>query len=340
MEKTSAEKDMALKEVLNGFIQSYAQRDTDMAFPDWLADRLRQELPGMEPEASVRLAGDIIGAIASYDQTLHELNQAIEKGQSKEEWLSEQLEKACEDMPVDVAGEALQRMEAELLSANMQLMGEADSPVAEEQPAVETEPVEWSEYGVRAKTYSIGQQLNSMALSATAGALGRKLIEEKTENGDAVASALKSGLKSEVKAVVAGAVRICAERGLEDTLPSDTPIEVIGDMAGVAVEGTEALYDAANGDISMKEAMDKVGRAGIAAGCRIGLGFLRGWIMTLPGGLLWTDLLGGLFDWLESSQFINNFYQVVRSAAVEAWEGIKKSHVGKTAGKLKRILFG
>ena len=348
MKKNSAEKDLVLKNMLDSFIQSYAQRDTDMAFPDWLANRLRQELPEMELEASVRLAGDIIEAIAGYDQALHNLNQAIESGQFKEEWLSEQLEKAYEGMPIDAVGETLQRMEIELAASNMQLMGEIDSPVAEELFDVETEPVEWNEYSVRGKIYGIGQHLDAMAFSTAASALSMELTEEESECGTAVADALHKGLKAEVKAVVAGAVRVCAGKGLEYALPSDTPIEVIGDIAGVAVEGAEALYDAVNGDISMTAAMDKVGQAGVAAGCRIGAGYLKGWmIMALPYGPLVVDLLGGLFDHMETPQFVNNVYavakdmaRVVKDAAKATWDEIKKSTPVKVFKELKQRLLG
>lgn len=144
-----------LKNMLSGFIQSYAQRDTDMAFPDWLADRLHQELPEMEPEASKQIVDDIIGAVASYDQTLHDLNQAIETGQSKEEWLSEQLEKVYDGMPIDATGDSLLRMEAELVSSNMQLIGETDETVTEGLLSlVKSEPVEWDEFSVNAEINS------------------------------------------------------------------------------------------------------------------------------------------------------------------------------------------
>lgn len=350
MDVNRQEKGVSLKDVLSGFLQSYAQRDTDKAFPDWLADRLRQEMPGMEPEDSTRLADKIIQAVAGYNQTLQDLNEAVEGGQSKEEWLSEKLAEAYDGMPLDAAGKSLQRMETALLSSNMQvmqIMGEADGSVAEEISA-EAEAVEWNKYSVKAKTYDIGQQLNAMALCAAAGALERKANGEKAAVGDIVADAFQNGLKaspSEVKAVVAGAVQAAAEKGLEDVLPSDTPVEVIGNVAGAAVEGAEALCDAANGDISMTEAMDRVGKAGVAAGCRIGAGYLKGLIIDMvPFGPVLVDLLGGLFEHMESPQFINNVYRTVKDAAVATWEGIKQSMVGKTVGKVfgkaKQILFG
>ena len=112
MDNNRFENDTSLRGTLGGFIRSYAQRDTDMAFSDWLAERLRLELPELEPDASVRLVEDITKAVAGYDQTLRNLNQAVEAGQSKEEWFSEQLAKVYGDMSPDAAGESLQRMEA------------------------------------------------------------------------------------------------------------------------------------------------------------------------------------------------------------------------------------
>lgn len=339
MERNDLKKDASLKDILGGFFQSYAQRDTEVAFSDWLADRLRQEMPEMDLEASTRLANEITESVAAYDQTLHDLNQAIEAGQSKEEWLSEQLAEAYSDMSADTAGEALQRMEDELVSSNMQIMGET---TAEEASTVEAGPAAWNKYSLKAKTHSIGQQLNSVALCAAASALDRNLNEEKVAVSDVVTDALKNGLKaspSEVKAIVAGAVRASAEKGLTDTLPADTPMEVIGSFAGVAVESAEALCDAANGDITMTAAMDRIGRAAVAAGCRIAAGFLRGTIMILPGGFVLVDLLGGVLDRIESPQFINNVYTVIRGAAVAAWEGIKQSTVAKGLRRLRRRLF-
>lgn len=341
MENNRPEKDMALKDMLGAFMCSYAQRDTDMAFPDWLANKLCQEL-GLEPEAGARLADDIIGAVADYDQTLHALNQAIEAGQSKEEWLSEQLEAVYQDMPLDAAGKALQRMETGLAVSNTQLIGEIDGSAVTELPVAEAEPVEWNKYSVKAKANRIGQQINSMVLCAAANALDKKVNGEQATINDVVTDAFQTGLKaspSEVKAVVAGAVRASAEKGLMDALPPDTPIEVIGDFAGAAVEGAEALCDAANGEITITEAMDKVGRAGVAAGCRAGAGFLRGWLMTLPYGPVLVDLLEGLLDHMGSPQFINNVYTTVRGMAVATWEGIKQSKIVRGIKQLGQKIF-
>ena len=52
-----------LKDTVGSFISSYAQRDQNVEFSQWLAEQLRQETPGMSQEASEKLAADIIGAV-------------------------------------------------------------------------------------------------------------------------------------------------------------------------------------------------------------------------------------------------------------------------------------
>ena len=117
-------------------------------------------------------------------------------------------------------------------------------------------------------------------------------------------------------------------------------IDFIFDLAGAAVDGSESLFYASSGTITLTEALDKVGRAGVAAGCRASAGVLKKTIASLPGGPVLTDLLGGLIDHVASSKFINNVYTAVRGAAVATWEGIKQSKVVKGLNWLGRKLFG
>lgn len=343
MDNNEFEKDKSLKSVLESFISSYANRNADVAFSDWLAERLRQEMPELEQDAGTQLANDIIEAVAGYDKMLEDLNQAVEVGQSKEEWLSEHLAEVYNSMPIDAAGEALKRMEEDLISSNMELMGEIDKSGIAGLPVAEPERGEWNHYRVKDTVNNIGKQANAAVLFAAANALDRHLQGEKIGGINAVIKdAFQGGIEAspeEVKAVVAGTVRVAAERGLVDAMPSDMPIEVIGDMAGVAVEGAKALCDAANGDITLAEALDKTSRAGVAATCRTGAGYLRGAMMRLPGGPIIVDLLGGMLDHLESSEFIGNVYTAVRGLAVATWEGLKQSKTVKLLGRVKRTIL-
>lgn len=337
MENIGSKENNNVKNTLNDFITSYKQRDTGQDFSSWLADKLREEMPEVTPEKAERLSGEIIGAIADYDNTLQDLKDAQKKGYSKEEWFAERLEKTYSEMPPNEAGAYLEKMDAEILANDMRLAQLSVENISEETIVEEVEPVEWNKYSLKAKAIDIGKQLANGALFAAAKALQNNIEGENVEIGAVVKDALGDGLTastSEVKAVVAGAVRVAAEKGLEENLDPDTPVEVISDLAGAAVEGAEALYDAANGKISVTEAIDKAGMAGVAAGCCIGERFLRGFLSKLPFGPIIVDLLEGLLEHIKSTQFVEQVYTAVKGAAIATWEGIKKS---KTVAALKKI---
>lgn len=321
-----------IKDVLGDFIGSYAQRDKSIGFSDWLENRLRQEIPDMPKETSVKLAGEIIEAVAGYDQTLKELNTAIEAGQPKEEFFAERMAQSYADLPPEVAGARLKQIEKDYTASNLQLIQNLDTTQQEEVPAANTNPVKWNEYSLKDKTYQIAKKVGLSGLAAAANAL-KYNMESTGAVGlkDGVSQALKESLKTdrqEVKAAVAGAVKVVVVKGLSDTLPSDTPTEAICDMAGAAVESAEALYDAANEKTTMTEALDKVGRAGVAVGCRCGAATLKGLLGRVPViGPPLTVLLGGLFDHMAGPKFAKNMYHLVRDAAVDTFEGIKE--IGK-----------
>ena len=60
----------ALKDVMGKFVSSYAVRNKSVNFSNWLATQLQEEIPDMLECTSQMLSGDIIDAVAGYDQTL------------------------------------------------------------------------------------------------------------------------------------------------------------------------------------------------------------------------------------------------------------------------------
>ena len=172
MDHTEHTENATLRNVVGDFISSYAQRDTTVSFSSWLSGRLCQELPDLTPEASAKLTAEIMAAVAGYDRTLQDLNSAIDAGQSKEEWLSEQLEAVYRDMPIEEAGKTLQQMEASLDSSNVQLMSTIDPTAVEGQVSAEAESVEWNRYSVKAMANNIGRQANMLALCSSASRPG------------------------------------------------------------------------------------------------------------------------------------------------------------------------
>ena len=336
-----------LRNILNVFLNAYTERNKDEKFSDWLGDRLHQEIPGMTRQAGEKLAEDIIGYIAEYDRTLQELNAAVDAGQSKEEWLAESIADTYADLPIETVGKKLQQIEESYITSNTQLMeemGESGKNVGEAGFA-NTEPIEWNKYSVKNKLYEIGNQVALNGLTVAANVLKEKAQREEPVNvGGIIKNTIQDGLKKdpqEIKAVVAGAVKTAAEKGLRDVLPENTPTETICDMAGAAVESAEALVDVANGESTITEAVDKIGKASIAAGCRHAGNVLKGSLAKVPVvGPIIVDMAGGLIDHVMNGKLASNVYTVFHDAAVATWEGIKESRIGKMVRFIGNRLFG
>lgn len=337
MDNNKFTEEASLKSILSSFVDSYVNRDKSIKFSDWLADKLRQEIPDMAKEAGEKLAGDIIAAIAGYDKTLDELDHAVDEGQSREEWFAERLAETYADMPLDAVGEKLQQVENDFIASNIQLMWGIDKVQISEAGTADISSIEWNEYSVKDKAYDIGKQVVFAGLAVAANVVKDKMQDSETVDiAGIIKENLQDGLKNdpeEVKAVVAGAVKAAV---IKEKV--DIPDITIFDMAGVAVEGVEALYDVACGESTMTEAMDKIGRAGVAAGCRYCAGALKGWLWKKPFGPVLVDLLGGLFEHMNGPKFAENVYNVVHDAAVATWEGVKES-VAEKIGYLENLLL-
>jgi len=225
---------------------------------------------------------------------------------------------------------------------NGELAQELD--VVYEGEVVVAEPVtDWNKYSVKNKILDIGRQVVFTGLGAAAEAVKQNTEDgENSDIGEIIGNAIEIGTeaaKSEVKAVVAGAIKTAAVRGVERILPENTDTETICDIAGFAVEGTTALTDAALGKTTLTEAMDNVGRAGVAAAGRIGAKALKGTIASIPVvGPAVSWLMGGLFEHMETPKFQEGVYTVVRDAAKATWNGIKQKVKGVFSA-VKNALF-
>jgi hypothetical protein len=100
------------------------------------------------------------------------------------------------------------------------------------------------------------------------------------------------------------------------------------------------LYNVATGKNTVVEALDKVGRAFVAAACRTGSALLKRKLLKIPNvGPLVVKVAGPLLDHLKSPQFVNDAYTTVRGVAVAAWEGIRET--GRNIfNSIKNTLFG
>jgi hypothetical protein len=139
-------------------------------------------------------------------------------------------------------------------------------------------------------------------------------------------------------------VKTAAENGLAEFMPPGTPAAAVCTMAGVAVENASALFDAATGKCTMSEALDKTGRASVAAVCHLATLKLRA-VITMKVALIPVigvpaAIIGNvLVSCIGTPKFVNETYAAVKKTAVAAYEGVKK--VAKKVGNwLKNKVLG
>ena len=330
--KREAEKRM-INEVFERFINSYSGRDINAEFPGWLTERLQQEIPEMSADACEKLSREIMEAVASYDQQFSELNKAVEAGQSKVEWLAEKLSESYAGMQPSEAGRKLSQIEHDMLIGSHELMPDIEIIPAGALPVFNTETVGWNQYSLKQKAYDIGQQAAASGLSVAAAIIKENLENsEETNVNDLIGQALQTSIQTasgEIKAVVAGAIKTAAKKGLTGLLPIDTPVSSVGTMACVAVESADAMLGVAKGNKTMTQALDQTGRACVAAISSAGSDCLKAKVAFIPViGPIIAWLGDGLFKHMKSPKFTENVYTVVRDAAKATWDGAKQKVKG------------
>jgi hypothetical protein len=318
-----------VKTILNNFIEDYAKRDTNVEFSEWLSGKLQEEIQSLDDNSGKKLVDKIIEEVLKSDKLRDELNQAVEDGKTKEKWFADKMAEAYAGMDVQEAGDVLSEFEHELSKADENLLyGKNDNSVNDYNQ--NDAAVEWNKYSVK-------DMLNRIARKSAVFGLGNvaKAMENKSRNvakadvqefeKKLITNCLKND-NSEVKAMIAGALEVAAKNKLDDRLPHDTPIEVICALASGIAEAAAVVVDLIDGNITALEAVDKIGRAGIAAVCKCAGISLKMVVSAIPYvGSICVDLLGEVFEYMETPDFANDVYKVLRDAAIATWEGLKEN---------------
>lgn len=113
-EKEAAE----LKDILQDFLSSYAEKPEDMSDEEWLRGKLKQELPEKSDEEIDETAKEITQGVKTYDENLASLNQSCSEGIPKEQWLSDTLRDAAVGVNVNQFGEYLAGIDQAISEAN------------------------------------------------------------------------------------------------------------------------------------------------------------------------------------------------------------------------------
>ncbi len=200
----------------------------------------------------------------------------------------------------------------------------------------------WNTYDARSAVLGIGRRaflsgIQGAALSVGFQLAAKAMQDDPVDTEEVIDIALKTGADTGVKAAVAGALKVGAERGVIRILPPGTPAQIIANFACVGIENAKILAKSACGEITFTEALDEMGCNTVAM--MYGLSWGAAGTVLGTCALCWVPIVGpiiggvagGFVGYMAGSKFGEKVYEGVKSATKAAkgavktlWNGVKK----------------
>ena len=195
--------------------------------------------------------------------------------------------------------------------------------------------VDWNSYQPQEMARNIAKQAGQAGIQAAFIGMGinipgKALNGERIETHEVVETALKTGSDTFVKASAGGALKVAVEKELIPFIPKETPTGTIVKIACVGVENIKILWKVAEGDLTISEALENMGRTSVsmyaglsAGGVGAGIGAVTLSFMPLIGPLV-GGLVGGIVGYSAGSRFGEAIFEEAKQLVKRAVEIVRK----------------
>lgn len=328
----------------------------DSGSEDWLASRLERALPEASQGNRQQIMSEIEAGVGRFDSSLVSLQEAMAAGDTKEEWLAENLRESLKELTEQEYGTALFATAKALHGENENTMAVIEGTVLPAQAEeAEVEEYDWSAEENKALTRQLGQEIKIGALAGQVVNAGFAMAEKTSLGGKLgelknVAEALRSGDDGEVKKAASAALVVGVQKGIVP-LPKSTPVGTITALASGGIESARLMMQYAEGDISGTEVLDRTEQIvtvqvsqGLAAagekygrslGAKIGLAVGTFVPFLAPVAVTVGGFVGGMVGRLVGSKIgqaigkaARKVAEVAKPIVKKAWETVK--NVGRT----------
>lgn len=194
----------------------------------------------------------------------------------------------------------------------------------------------WNDYKERDLAIGIGKQAGVAALMGAAVGSGSYVVQkvwngEKIDGKEFVKIAVDSGADFGVKAALAGALKVGAEKGWIKIIPKGTPAGIIANIVSVGVANVKVMAKIATGELSLPEGFNKIEQitmstiTGIIASAKgTTLGVAVGAVFG-PVGVAVGGFVGGTIGYMVGSKFAETVVkgaQKVRRTVIESVKSV------------------
>lgn len=213
----------------------------------------------------------------------------------------------------------------------------------------------WTTYNTKALAMQIGKEAAFAGVAGAALGTGFYLAEkawrgEKITADDAIEVALTTGADAGVKAAATGALTAVVRRGVISFISKSTSVGILATVASVGIENAKIAGKYVSGEISGKEALDRMARTSVAMTAGIGHSMLGvtygaaiGSVVPVVGTVV-GGFIGGTVGYIAGSKIGNAVYSgvkkvasVAKKVATSAWNGVKS--VGRSVKNFFRSIF-
>lgn len=212
---------------------------------------------------------------------------------------------------------------------------------------------DWNHFKTKELTVNIAKNAGRIGIQAAVITTGldmarRAISGERFDADETIELALRTGTDAGIKAAATGAVKVGVEKGIVSVIPKGTPVGIIANVVCVGIENVKILGKVATGELTMTQALDRMGRTTTSMVYGIGWGATSSLIGA--AALAWIPLIGpviggfvgGMVGYMAGAKFGETVYNTgkkivntAKKAVSRTWEGVK------SAGKsLKRAIFG
>lgn len=230
---------------------------------NWLEDSLASDLSDTSNENRDDIKTAIEKEINSFNGEMSSLNESIQAGDTKAEWLEERLKESLPELSENEFGETLFKANQEIHKQNEEAIVTIEGGTFEElQQEEATVEHSWTHEESRSMIRQLTDEISVGSLAGMVSGKGIELAEECGAIGETVAGladSIRNGDDVEVKKAVSAALVVGAQKGYLPFFDKETPVSTLTDIASGGVEQARVMLQYADGDISGSQAMDMMG---------------------------------------------------------------------------------
>lgn len=316
-----------LTEILHDAISDYASHSEEKSPAEWLQGYLGEKLPEKPLKAIQVISGEILSTLDLMAQKKQSMNEALESGQSAENWFANEVT----DQSGGKGSKA--RLAAEFLSGISSAYTSDSEPIDVEMLEETDEDWSndhWNDYKLKKSAKEVAIEAGKAGLREIASEVFQKAAEEGISqmfsDKEFIADTLTKGSCEGLKVAVSAGLSIAEETGV---IPPAS-FQVLAATANKTVESFIVFSDVAKGKSTITEALIKIKNTAVSTLCGMVYQYkdsIKSEIVEVVSyvfGVKGAAIAGAVYGAITPPQECSRIQNAIKEAAKAVWNVLSK----------------